>query len=88
MEDTNVLDRHAFTDEVKIDLNVLRSLVLDRVDGEDTILDFGTGAGDHGLTFGGPGDEVVAKEDSIIGGRQAGARTPSSKRQSRLSTCG
>lgn len=31
---TNVADSHMLTDEVKIDLNMLRALVLDGVDGE------------------------------------------------------
>jgi hypothetical protein len=32
MEDTNVPNHHALTDEVKIDLNMLHVLVLDQVD--------------------------------------------------------
>jgi hypothetical protein len=31
---TNVADSHTLTDEVEIDLNMLRALVLDGVDGE------------------------------------------------------
>jgi hypothetical protein len=34
MEDTNVSDGNALTDEVKINLNMLRALVLDEVSGE------------------------------------------------------
>jgi hypothetical protein len=34
MMNTNVADSHTLTDEVEIDLNVLRALVLDGVDGD------------------------------------------------------
>lgn len=34
MEDTNVLDRHRLTDEMKIHINMLCVWVLDWVDGE------------------------------------------------------
>jgi hypothetical protein len=36
--------------------------------GHNAVLGLGAGAGDDGLPFGGPGDEVSAQEHSITGG--------------------
>lgn len=43
---------------------------------DSVVLSLNTGAGDHVLTFGGPGDEVVHKEHSVVGGGPTGVRAP------------
>jgi hypothetical protein len=42
----------------------------------DMVLHLGTREGDHRLTLGGRGDEVVSKEQNIAGGGPVGVRTP------------
>lgn len=110
MQSMNDLNSNVLLNEMKIDLNMLRALVLDRVDREvdgtdvvvvdkctpgegavklleelvqparlshsisnNPILSLSTRAGDHGLTLGGIGDEVVPKEHRIARGRSASA---------------
>ena len=105
MKDPNLAQGDLLTDEVDINLNVLRASVINwigcHVDNADivtvdnhrrsngniellqelaqpatlghhmsnsTVLCFGTGAGDRGLTLGGPRNQIVAEVDTIAGG--------------------
>ena len=49
---------------------------LNHVIGDGEVLSLGTRAGDHGLTIGGPGDEVVLQKDNIATGGPTGVWTP------------
>ena len=105
MKNPNLSQGDLLTDEVNINLNVLRATMMNgvgcHVDSADivavdnhrrsngdvellqelaqpatlshhmsnsTVLCFCTGAGDHGLTLGGPRNQIIAEVDTIAGG--------------------